>query len=262
MDEELVFVEKKVVGKGLEIGVIRLNRPEKLNALSPAMLEAICEALEKLDGDKAVRAIILTGSERVFAAGADIQAMSEASPLDIERANTLSYWQRMRRISKPIIAAVSGYAYGGGCELAMQCDLIVASETARFGQPEIKVGIMPGAGGTQRLTKAVGPYRAMEMVLTGEPITAGEAHSYGLVNRVVPVERFLDEAIELAKTIATRPPVAIHLARQALRYGVETTMRDGLEVERRNFMLLFDTHDQEEGMKAFLEKRKPEFKGE
>jgi len=262
MGEDLVRVEKEKVEKGVEIGIVKLNHPEKLNALSPAMLEAICKALEMLDGDEAVRVIILTGGDRVFAAGADIQAMLEASPLDIERMNTLSYWQRMRRIKIPILAAVSGYAYGGGCELVMQCDLIIASETARFGQPEIKLGIMPGAGGTQRLTKAVGPYRAMEMVLTGEPITAGEAHSYGLVNRVVPVERLLDEAIELAKTIATRPPVAIRLARQALRYGVETTMRDGLEVERRNFMLLFDTYDQEEGMKAFLEKRKPEFKGE
>ncbi len=244
------------------IGIVTLNRPKVLNALSPAMLEAICQALETLDANPDVRVIILTGGPRVFAAGADIKAMAEASPLDIVRMNTLGYWQRMQRINKPIIAAVSGYALGGGCELAMQCDLIVASETALFGQPEIKVGIMPGAGGTQRLAKAIGPYRAMEMVLTGEPITAREAHACGLVNRLVPVERYLDEAKELARTIAARPPIAVRLAREALRYGVETTLRDGLAVERRNFILLFDTHDQQEGMKAFLEKRKPEFKGE
>ena len=244
-----------------QIGLVTLNRPAVLNALSPTALAALCHALEALDANPGVRAIVLTGGPRVFAAGADLNAMVDAAPMDILSRDTLQYWKRIRRIGKPLIAAVSGYAFGGGCELAMACDLIVASETALFAQPEIKVGIMPGAGGTQRLTKAIGPYRAMEMILTGDPITAREAHASGLVNRVVPVERYLDEAIELAEKIAARPPISVRLAREALRYGVETTMRDGLEVERRNFILLFDTHDQHEGMAAFLEKRTPDFKG-
>lgn len=256
MTEDLVLREKDG-----SIAVVTLNRPDVLNALSPATMAALCDALEALDGDPDVRVIILTGNERAFAAGADVRAMASSSPMDVVRGDTRSYWQRIRRVSKPLIAAVSGYAYGGGCELAMSCDLIVASETARFAQPEVKVGIMPGAGGTQRLARAVGPYRAMEMVLTGEPIRAAEAHALGLVNRVVPVERTLEEARTLAETIAARPPVAVRLAREAVRHGVETTLREGLEVERRNFTLLFDTHDQKEGMQAFLEKRPPDFRG-
>lgn len=243
------------------VGVVRLSRPEALNALSPDMLAAICDAMEAFAADETIRVIVLTGSERVFAAGADIKAMAGAGSMDIVRMNTLSYWQRLQKIDKPVIAAVSGYAYGGGCELAMQCDLIVASETAAFAQAEIRVGIMPGAGGTQRLTRAIGPYRAMEMVLTGEPINAREAHAYGLVNRVVPVERYLDEAMDLAGRIASRPPIAVRLAREALRHGNETTLREGLVLERRNFYLTFDTEDQKEGMQAFIEKRPPDFKG-
>ena len=256
MNESLVLVEKDGA-----VGLVTLNRPKVLNSLSPSVLDALCQALESLNADSNIRVMILTGDQRAFAAGADIQMMAPASPADMLRLNTLAYWQRIQAIEKPLIAAVSGFAFGGGCELAMACDLIVASETARFGQPEIKVGIMPGAGGTQRLTKAIGPYRAMEMVLTGDPITAQEAFAYGLVNRVVPVERYLEEAKELARTIAARPPIAIRLAREALKYGVETTLRDGMMVERRNFVLLFDTQDQEEGMRAFLEKREPKFEG-
>ena len=244
------------------VAITILNRPEVLNALSPDMLEVLCETLESLSQTAQVRVIVLTGNERAFAAGADIKAIAQSTPMDILRKNTRSYWKRIQRIDKPLIAAVSGYAFGGGCELAMLCDLIVASETARFAQPEIKLGIMPGAGGTQRLARAIGPYRAMEMILTGEPINAQEAHSYGLVNRVVPVERYLDEAMELAHLIAARPEIAVRLAREAVRYGVEAALRDGLEVERRNYILLFDTNDQKEGMAAFLEKRQPEFKGE
>lgn len=243
------------------VGIIRLNRPEAMNALSPAMLESVAGAMESFDRTPGVRVIIVTGSERVFAAGADIKAMAEASATDMERLNTLQYWKRMQSVSKPVIAAVSGYAFGGGCELAMQCDLIVASETAKFAQSEIRVGIMPGAGGTQRLTRAVGPYRAMEMVLTGEPITAHEARQYGLVNRVVPVERFMAEALELANVIASRPPVAVRLAREALRYGLERTLREGMVVERTNFYRTFDTEDQKEGMRAFIEKRAPVYRG-
>lgn len=243
------------------VAVVWLDRPEVLNALSPPMLVALADALERLDRDPEVLAIVITGGERVFAAGADLHAMAEASPVDILAADTLASWQRISRLNKPLIAAVNGYALGGGCELAMSCDLIIAGENARFGQPEIKVGIMPGAGGTQRLARAIGPYRAMEMVLTGEPISAQEAFAAGLVNRVVPPERTLEEALSLAQLIAERPPIAVRLARQALRHGVENTLREGMAVERRNFTLLFDTEDQAEGMKAFLEKRPPEFKG-
>jgi enoyl-CoA hydratase len=174
--------------------------------------------------------------------------------MDIIELDTRSYWERFRRISKPLIAAVNGYAYGGGCELALTCDMIVASETAAFAQPEIKLGIMPGAGGTQRLTRAIGPYRAMELILTGEPLSAREAYASGLVNRLVPAERLLDEARELAQLIASRPPVAVRLAREAVRHGLENTVREGLEVERRNFLLLFDTPEQKQKMAEFLKK--------
>ncbi|HUF37860.1 MAG TPA: enoyl-CoA hydratase-related protein [Anaerolineales bacterium] len=243
------------------VGLMTFNRPEALNALSPPMLEAICEALELMDAAPEIRVAILTGGERVFAAGADIKVMAEASAQDMIALDTIRYWERLARIRKPVIAAVSGYAFGGGCELAMACDLIVASETARFAQSEIRVGIIPGAGGTQRLARALGPYRAMEMVLTGEPIDAAQAHAYGLANRVVPVERFLEEAFDLARTIAERPPVAVRLAKEALRQGIATTLREGLRNERRNFYLSFETEDHAEGMRAFLERRPPEFKG-
>lgn len=256
-ESQLILVERED-----PIAIVRLNRPEVLNALSAALLASLCEALETLDGDPAVRAIILTGNERAFAAGADVRALAGFSPVDVMMANTSAYWQRIRAINTPLIAAVSGYAFGGGCELAMACDMIVASETATFAQPEIKLGIMPGAGGTQRLAKAIGPYRAMEMILTGEPLTARQAAEYGLVNRLAPVERTLDEARELARLVVSRPPLAVRLAREAVRYGVENTLREGLEIERRNYTLLYSTQDQAEGMAAFLEKRPPDFKGE
>ncbi len=256
MPNSLVITEKVNA-----VGLVRLNRPEAMNALSPEMLDAVSTAFEQLDQDEEVHAIVVTGSDRVFAAGADIKAMAEASPVDMIRLDTIRHWKRMAQLQKPLIAAVSGYAFGGGCELAMQCDMIIASETAAFAQSEIKVGIMPGAGGTQRLTKAIGPYRAMEMVLTGEPISAAEAKQFGLVNRVVPVERYLQEALDLTQIIANRPPVAVRLAREALRYGNETTLQAGMMVERRNFYLTFDTDDQKEGMRAFIEKRTPEYKG-
>lgn len=244
------------------VALLQLNRPQTLNALKPDMLAALCEALEKLQADKAIRAVVITGDERAFAAGADIPTMAEASPLDMVRLDTRSYWQRLMKINLPLIAAVRGYAYGGGCELAMNCDLIVAAENARFAQPEIKLGIMPGAGGTQRLARAIGPYRAMEMILTGEAINGRQAFECGLANRLVPTERCVAEALELAHTIAERPPVAVRLAREAVRYGLDHTQHAGMEVERRNFLLLFTTDDQAEGMQAFLEKRSPEFKGQ
>ncbi|HJZ46024.1 MAG TPA: enoyl-CoA hydratase-related protein [Roseiflexaceae bacterium] len=243
------------------VATLTLNRPKALNALSPELMAELAAAIEALDADEAVRCIVLTGGPRVFAAGADIKAMAERTPAGMVEARSFATWERIRRCRKPIIAAVSGYALGGGCELAMQCDLIVASETAQFGQPEINIGIMPGAGGTQRLARAIGPYRAMEMVLTGRMLSAREAYAAGLVNRIAPIEGFLAEAQRLAAEIAERAPIAVRLAREALRYGVETTVREGLEIERRNFYLLFDTEDQKEGMHAFVEKRKPEYRG-
>jgi enoyl-CoA hydratase len=256
MTDPLVLVEKKDA-----VAVVRLNRPDKLNALSPEMLAALADAFDALNADAAVGVLVLYGGEKAFAAGADIEAMAKASPVDIYLRNTRALWQRLWAIDKPVIAAVRGVAFGGGCELALGCDLIVAGETARFAQPEIKLGIMPGAGGTQRLARAIGPARAMELVLTGEPISAAEAKAAGLVNRVVPDERVLEEALALAATIAERPAVAVRLARQALRYGVERTVQEGMEIERRNYRLTYDTQDQKEGMAAFLEKRKPKFTG-
>jgi enoyl-CoA hydratase len=243
------------------IEIITLNRPDQRNALNPQLFSELCAALEAADQDAQVRVTIITGGPHVFVAGSDVRAMATLTPVQVMQTGNLGYWQRLWRIQKPMIAAVSGYAYGGGCELALCCDLIVASDTARFAQPEIKLGIMPGAGGSQRLPKAIGPYRAMEMVLTGEPVSAQEAYAWGLVNRVTPVETFLEEAKALARAIANWPPFAVRLAREALKYGVENTLRDGLEIERRNFILLFDTQEQKEGMAAFLEKRPPGLRG-
>ncbi len=243
------------------VATITLNRPRVLNALSAELMLELVELVETLDGDDTVRCLVLTGGPRVFAAGADIKDMAERTPTDMVVRQSFANWDRVRRGRKPIIAAVSGYALGGGCELAMMCDLIVASETAQFGQPEINIGIMPGAGGTQRLARALGPYRAMELILTGRTLSASEAYTAGLVNRVAPVEDFLVEAQRLAAEIAERAPIAVQLAREAVRYGIETTVRDGLEIERRNFYLLFGTEDQKEGMRAFMEKRAPEYKG-
>ncbi|QYK50423.1 MAG: enoyl-CoA hydratase/isomerase family protein [Anaerolineales bacterium] len=256
MSEPLVLIERKD-----PLAVVRLNRPDKLNALSPDMLRALAETLESLNADEQVRVIVLYGGERAFAAGADIEAMAKAGPVDIYLRNTRALWQRIWGIDKPVVAAVRGVAFGGGCELALGCDLIVAGQTARFAQPEIKLGIMPGAGGTQRLARAIGPARAMEMVLTGEPLAAEAALQAGLVNRVVADEQVLDAALELAGVVAERPAVAVRLARQALRYGLERTLQEGMELERRNYLMTYDTQDQKEGMGAFLEKRKPEFKG-
>ncbi|MEK6255698.1 MAG: enoyl-CoA hydratase-related protein, partial [Chloroflexota bacterium] len=238
MCNKLVLIEKEGA-----VGIARLNRPEKLNALSAEVLAALAEGLEGLDSADEIRAIVLTGSARVFAAGADIEAMADLSSHEMRKRDTGQYWRRMRAIKKPIIAAVSGWALGGGCELALQCDLIIASESAKFGQPEIKIGIIPGKGGTQRWATAVGPYRAMEMALTGEPISAQEAYEANLVNKVVPVERYFEVAMELAQVIASRPPLAVLAAKQAVRRGVDATLNEGLDTERENFLALFDTED-------------------
>lgn len=243
------------------VGMIRLNRPQVMNALNNELLTELMEALVHFDQDSEIGAIVITGSERAFAAGADIKEMAEATPVEMLQQNRVGQFDRLRLIKKPVIAAVSGWCLGGGCEIAMACDMIVASESARFGQPEITIGVIPGAGGTQRLTRAVGKAIAMEMVLNNRTLTADEALHYGLVNRVVPVERYLDEALELATEIASRAPIALRLAKEAILQAFESSLSDGLADERRAFYLLFATQDQKEGMAAFIEKRKPEWKG-
>ena len=243
------------------VATVTLNRPQALNALNAPLLSELVDALTKLDADEAVRCIVITGNERAFAAGADIKEMADASSVDMLRRNALARYDAVRKIAKPIIAAVSGWALGGGCELAMACDMIVASETARFGQPEINIGIMPGAGGTQRLTRALGKARAMELILTGDYLSAQEAHARGLVNRIAPPELYLEEAQKLARRIAAQPPVAVRLAKDAVLKAQDLSIEEGLDYERRLFYLLFATEDQKEGMAAFVEKRPPQWKG-
>ncbi len=242
-------------------GVVQLNRPKALNALNRELMTELMDALEAYDRDPAVGCMVITGSERAFAAGADIKEMATATPASMMTNSFIDLWDRLRAMGKPIIAAVSGFALGGGCELAMTCDMIVAAETAQFGQPEINLGVIPGAGGTQRMTLAVGKAVAMEMVLNGRYLSAAEAQHYGLVNRVYPVEVYLDEAIRLANEIAARAPVAVRLAKEAVNATFEMPLRAGLDHERRLFYLLFGTADQKEGMDAFVSKRKPQWTG-
>jgi len=256
MAETLVAVTKEA-----GYAVVQLNRPEVLNAINIALMEQLVTALEKLDAENDVRCIVLTGNEKAFAAGADIKEMADASAMEMLQRDQFARWDRIRKIKKPLIAAVGGFALGGGCELAMTCDIILAAEGAKFGQPEINIGVIPGAGGTQRLTRAVGKYKAMEMVLTGAMLTAEEAKQWGLVVKVVPNEYLLEEAKNLAKLIAAKPPMAVRLAKEAVLKSFDTTIEGGLEFERKNFYMLFASDDQKEGMKAFMEKRKPEWKG-
>lgn len=241
--------------------LVQLNRPEVLNALNIALMAELVETLEALDGNDQVRCIILTGNEMAFAAGADIKEMANATAVEMVLRDQFARWDRIRRIKKPLIAAVSGFALGGGCELAMACDIIIASETARFGQPEISIGVMPGAGGTQRLTRAIGKARAMEMVLTGRPMSAHEAFEAGLLTKIVPKEMLLGEAKRIAAEIAAKPPIAVRLAKESVLKAFDASLEDGLEFERKNFYLLFASDDQKEGMLAFTEKRKPTWKG-
>jgi enoyl-CoA hydratase len=250
-----------LVDRDEHVGIITLNRPRELNALNFQLIKELADALEDFDSDEAIRCIVLTGvGERAFAAGVDIKEMVDKSPLDMMMGGFES-WQRIKQIRTPMIAAVSGYALGGGCEMALMCDMIVASENARFGQPEILIGVIPGAGGTQRLTRTLGKYRAMEIVLTGAQISAQEMVAYGLVNRLVPKGEHLSEAIKLAKTVAAQAPIAVRLAKEAILAAFETSLAEGLEIERKNFYLLFATEDMREGMRAFIEKRKAEFQG-
>ena len=244
------------------VGLVRLNRPQALNALNTILRNELMAALLAFDADGAIGAMVITGDERSFAAGADIKEMAEASAVSMLLEDQISAFDGIRKIKKPIIAAVSGWCLGGGNELAMSCDMIVASETARFGQPEINLGVIPGAGGTQRLTRAVGKAIAMEMVLNNRTLTAQEALSYGFVNRVVPVELYLEEALRLAAEIAARAPLAVRLGKEAINQAFESFLSDGLQDERRAFYFLFASADQKEGMQAFIEKRKAEWKGE
>jgi enoyl-CoA hydratase len=243
------------------VGIVQLNRPEVLNALSPDLMGELVEALEAFDADPAIGCIVLTGHDKAFAAGADIKRMAEASAIDMLTIDQLARWDRIRKLKKPVIAAVSGFALGGGCELAMMCDMIIASETAKFGQPEINIGVIPGAGGTQRLTRAVGKARAMELILTGRPFSAQEAFEMGLITRVTTAELYLDEAKKLAKEIAGKPAMAVRLGKEAILKSFDTTIEGGLDYERKLFYLLFASEDQKEGMRAFLEKRAAVFQG-
>jgi enoyl-CoA hydratase len=257
-DEQLVLVERQPEER---TALVRLNRPKQLNALNGAVMDALCAALEELDRDETVRAIVVTGNERAFAAGADIGEMANATPIEMLRTNRIGQWDRIRRITKPVIAAVNGWALGGGCELAMTLDLVVAGEGAKFGQPEINIGVIPGAGGTQRLTRAIGKSKAMRMVLTGEPISAREAEAAGLVATVTQDELVVEDALALAATIASKSPIALRLAKEAVNAAYEMSLTDALAHERRLFYLLFASDDQKEGMAAFLEKRDPNFSG-
>ncbi|MBV2182094.1 MAG: enoyl-CoA hydratase [Castellaniella sp.] len=256
MSEALVKVE--VRGR---VGLLTLNRPQVLNALSNAVIDELSAAVRAFEADDNIGAMVLTGSEKAFAAGADIGAMADWSYMDVYKADYLGgNWDALRRARKPIIAAVSGYALGGGCELAMLCDFIIAAENAKFGQPEIKLGVIPGYGGTQRLPRAVGKAKAMDLVLTGRMMDVVEAERAGLVARIVPVDRLLDEAIEAATVIAAMSLPSVMMAKECVNRAFEATLDESLLFERRNFHALFSTEDQKEGMQAFVDKRKPDFK--
>jgi enoyl-CoA hydratase len=259
MSYTTILVEKKLEDK---VGIITLNRPEVRNAIDQTMREEVAQALSAFEQDAEVRAIILTGGPKVFAAGADIAAMVEKTALEqFYRLSLVELTFQMEKTAKPIIAAIAGFALGGGCELAMACDMIVAAEDASFGQPEIRIGVMPGAGGTQRLTRAIGKARAMEIILTGRTMSAAEAEAHGLVTSVVPAAATVDAALELGARIASMPPLAVRAAKDAIRAADETSLRDGLAREREAFFRLFDTEDQAEGMAAFTQKRAPTWSG-
>ncbi|PJF27925.1 MAG: enoyl-CoA hydratase [Phototrophicales bacterium] len=256
MTYELILIETPVPG----VGVVRINRPDALNALNGQVTREIFDALDAFDRDESIGCIILTGSDKAFAAGADIKQMANTDAVTMMMGKDFTDWTRLRRVTKPIIAAVSGWALGGGCEMAMMCDMIVASETAKFGQPEVNLGIMPGAGGTQRLTRAVGKAVAMEVMLADRRLTAAEALAAGLVNRVYPVETYFAEAVRLAEKIASQPRVAVRLIKDAINKAHELSLTEGLDYEKRNFYLAFSTEDKTEGMNAFIEKRPPQWK--
>lgn len=243
------------------VGIVTLNRPQAMNAFNLTMLGEVFDALEAFDRDESILVVVVTGNEKAFAAGADIKEMAEASYAQMLTEERVKVWDRIRNIRKPVIAAVSGWALGGGCEFVLSCDMVVASESAKFGQPEITIGVIPGAGGTQRLARLVGKHLAMEMVINNRALNAQEALQFGLANRVVPVDGYLDAAVAFAEEIASRAPLAVRLAKDAVNAAFETPLAEGLNVEKRNFYQLFATEDQKEGMRAFIEKRKPDWQG-
>lgn len=244
-----------------QVGLVSLNRPQAMNALNNLLVTELMDALAAFDQEESVRVMVVAGSQKAFAAGADIKEMADKNATEMKENDQVAVFGRIRAIRKPVIAAVSGWALGGGCELAMSCDLVVASETARFGQPEITIGVIPGAGGTQRLTRAVGKAIAMEMVLNNRTLSAQEALQFGLVNRVVPPERCLEEALALAEAIALQAPLAVQAGKNMVNQAFELPLGEALEEERRVFYALFATADQKEGMQAFIEKRKPNWQG-
>jgi enoyl-CoA hydratase len=243
------------------VGIVTLNRPRQLNALAGPLMHELIAALEEHEADPAIRAIVVTGGPQVFAAGADLKEMADATVVDMLVRNRIGLFDRVRRITKPLIAAVAGYALGGGCELAMLCDIIIAAENARFGQPEINVGLIPGAGGTQRLTRSVGKFVAMDMVLSGRMLTAEEAFQHGLAARIVPSELIVESAVRLGHELASKPPISVRLAKEAVTRAFEGRVDDGIEYERKLFYLLFATQDAHEGMHAFVDKRQPTYEG-
>jgi enoyl-CoA hydratase/carnithine racemase len=243
------------------VGLVRLNRPDARNALSPELMEELAAACERWDEDPGIRCIVIAGGDEWFAAGADIKAMATRTFVETLTSPSARFWPRLAALRTPLVAAVSGFALGGGCELALACDMIVASETAEFGQPEILLGIIPGGGATQRLARVIGKQRAMELVLTGRRIGADEAQRLGIVNTVAPRGTWLEAALELAEVVARRPPLAVRLGKQAVLAADETPLSAGLDQERRLYELAMATEDRVEGMNAFIEKRKPEFRG-
>ncbi len=255
MSYKYIIVDRPAEG----VGRVRLNRPKALNALNSPLMDEVNEAMLAFNGDAGIGAMILTGSDKAFAAGADIKEMDGKTPIDMLMTVSLIERFDMKQLSKPVIAAVSGYALGGGCEIAMACDMIVASETALFGQPEINLGIIPGAGGTQRLTRAVGKALAMEIMLSDRKLTAEEALRHGLVNRVAPLDEYMDVAIGIAQKIARRSQVATRLTKDAVNKAYEMTLEEGLAYERHNFLVAFGSEDKAEGMRAFIEKRRAEW---
>ena len=243
------------------VGIIKINRPKVLNALNPELMTMLATQMEAYDKNPAIHVILLAGSERAWAAGADIGDMAEQSAISMYERDQFATWDRIKRIKKPIIAAVSGFALGGGCELMMLCDIIIASDTAQIGQPEINIGVMPGAGGTQRLTKAVGKATSMDVILSGRFLSAQEALNAGLISRIVPREHWYSAALKLAHELAKKSPLALRIAKDSVLKAHETNLAEGLEYERKLFYMLFASEDQKEGMRAFVEKRKPSFKG-
>jgi enoyl-CoA hydratase/carnithine racemase len=257
-----VGYETLVVDHTDPVALIRLNRPQALNALNGQLMDELTAALDQAEADDAIRVIVLTGSDRAFAAGADIKEMASKTYVEAFRQDFItSNWERTARCRKPVIAAVAGYALGGGCELAMMCDIIIAAENAKFGQPEITLGVSPGAGGTQRLTRVIGKAKAMDMILTGRMMDAAEAERSGLVSRVVPLASLLEETLAVARKLAELSPVSLMLTKEMVDAAYETTLAEGLKLERRLFHSMFAFEDQKEGMAAFIEKRKPAFKG-